>query len=68
MLLAELSNGTNAEWLIADPKGGPPAPKYNIFDCAHVTSNDNSNETYNMVHRLRMTRDFLSFKDSAERL
>lgn len=56
------------EWLIADPKGGPPAPEFNIFDCAHITSKVNADRIYNMVCRLRMTRDFHIFKQEAQQL
>lgn len=57
-----------SEWLIADPKGGPPIPEFNIFDCAQITSQENANRIYSMVHELRMSRDFQKFKIEAQKL
>lgn len=56
------------EWLIADPKGGPPIPEFNIFDCAQVTSKDNANQIYSMVHNLRLSRNFEEFKLDAQKM
>lgn len=55
-------------WLIADPKGGPPVPEFNIFDCAHITSKENADKIYDMIHNLRLTRDFVKFKAEAQKL
>ena len=63
-ILIEL-NAENIEWLIADPKGGPPVPEFNIFDCSCITSPDNANAIYDMVCRLRLTRNLDEFKQSA---
>lgn len=56
------------EWLIADPKGGPPVPEFNIFDCAQVTSKKNADQIYDMVHDLRLSRNFEKFKLEAQKL
>lgn len=56
------------DWLIADPRGGPPVPQFNIFDCSKVTSKENSTKIYQMICDLRLTRDFNSFITSAELL
>ena len=45
------------EWLIADPKGGPPVPEFNIFDCAKITSQENAEKIYDMICELRLTRN-----------
>lgn len=58
---------SNSDWLIADPKGGPPIPKYNIFDCARITSKENSDKIYKMICELRLSRDTGTFvKQSLE--
>lgn len=56
------------EWLIADPKGGPPVPEFNIFDCAQITSKENADQIYEMVHNLRLSRNFEEFKLEAQKL
>ena len=58
----------NIEWLIADPKGGPPIPEFNIFDCAKVTSRECADEIYQMIHELRLSKDLEKFKKKAEKL
>lgn len=57
-----------SEWLIADPKGGPPVPEFNIFDCAQITSKENADRIYDMVHNLRLSRNFEKFKLEAQKL
>lgn len=57
-----------SEWLIADPKGGPPVPEFNIFDCAQVTSKENADQIYDMVYNLRLSRNFEKFKLEAQKL
>lgn len=64
----EKRNTVQVEWLIADPKGGPPVPEFNIFDCAQITSKENADKIYEMVHNLRLTRDFHGFKSEAQRI
>ena len=55
------------DWLIADPKGGPPTPKYNIFDCARLTPREYSEQIYGAIVELRRQKDFNIFKEiSAE--
>lgn len=56
------------EWLIADPKGGPPVPEFNIFDCAIVTTKENARKIYEMICRLRLTRDIHSFVLEAQNM
>lgn len=58
----------NSNWLIADPKGGPPVPEHNIFDSAKITSSENSKKIYDMIHELRITRDIEQFKTNANEL
>lgn len=58
----------SVDWLIADPRGGPPVPEFNIFECAQITSTQNSNIIYQMICDLRLTRDFDSFITNAELL
>ena len=60
--------GGMCEWLIADPKGGPPVPEFNIFDCAKITKREYAQIIYQMVHDLRLTRNLHSFKDKAYQL
>lgn len=61
-------NANDIEWLIADPKGGPPVPEFNIFDCTRITNSENANSIYNMVCKLRLTRDLDEFKENAKKL
>ena len=56
------------EWLIADPKGGPPVPEFDIFDCAKITSQENALKIYNMICELRLTRDMNTFIFKAQDL
>ena len=67
-LISKLKSCNKADWLIADPKGGPPTPEYNIFDSAQITSIKNANEIYNMVYNLRLTQDLDSFMLKAREL
>lgn len=68
-LIDELKHQADWEdWLIADPKGGPPVPEYNIFDCAKITSKKNASKIYEMVRELRLTRDFDGFIQEANDL
>lgn len=59
---------SDSDWLIADPKGGPPVPEYNIFDCAKITSKENSDKIYNMICELRLSRDTEIFVEQASKL
>ena len=59
---------SDSDWLIADPKGGPPVPEYNIFDCARITSRENSNKIYKMICELRLSRDTKMFIKQASEL
>lgn len=61
-------NAYDIEWLIADPKGGPPVPEFNIFDCARITNSENADSIYNMVCKLRLTRDLDEFIENAKKL
>lgn len=56
---------SGSDWLIADPKGGPPVPEYNIFDCARITSKENSDKIYKMICELRLSRDTETFVEHA---
>lgn len=56
------------EWLIADPKGGPPVPEFNIFDCAKITSQENAEKIYDMICELRLTRNGHVFTLQAQSL
>lgn len=56
------------DWLIADPKGGPPVPEYNIFDCAKVTSKENADRIYKMICELRLSRNTDAFVEQAMEL
>ena len=55
-------------WLIADPKGGPPTPEFNIFDCAVLTSPEYSDKIYNSVVTIRKTRNFKEYQDTAAKI
>lgn len=55
-------------WLIADPRSGPPVPQFNIFECAKITTTNNSNKIYQMICDLRLSRDFDSFITNAKLL
>lgn len=68
-LIAEIEKrGGTDEWLIADPKGGPPVPEFNIFDCAQITDKEHSEAIYQMVHSLRLTRNLQAFKENARQI
>lgn len=56
---------SDSDWLIADPKGGPPVPEYNIFDCARITSKENSDRIYKMICELRLSRNTEMFVEQA---
>lgn len=56
-LIKCVESKSGSDWLIADPKGGPPVPEYNIFDCARITSKENSDRIYKMICELRLSRD-----------
>jgi uncharacterized Fe-S cluster-containing MiaB family protein len=50
--------GNIDSWLIADPVGGPPPPRYNIFASRkHVTCSRCTDAIYRAVVHLRQTRD-----------
>jgi len=51
----------NLYWLIADPIGGPPKPKDNIFACAKITCSSCSEKIYNSLVDLRTRRDISRF-------
>ncbi|MCL0058671.1 hypothetical protein M1O47_03220 [Dehalococcoidia bacterium] len=56
-------------WLFADPVGGPPAPKYNIFSARQrCTCTQCSSSIYNAIVLLRQTRDAEAFCDEYRRL
>lgn len=57
-----------AGWLIADPKGGPPAPEFNIFDCAALTPKEYSEKIYEAVVNIRKSRDFTRFQETASKI
>lgn len=67
-LIEEAGKYSNADWLIADPKGGPPAPEFNIFDCARITSTENSNRIYKAICELRRSRDTKAFLEETARI
>lgn len=64
-LVEEANKYPNADWLIADPKGGPPAPEYNIFDCARITSAENSDLIYHAICDLRLSKNTQEFLERA---
>lgn len=68
IILFLLDEFEDCNWLIADPKGGPPVPEHNIFDSAQITSSENSKKIYEMVHELRITRDIKQFKVKANEI
>lgn len=63
-----VESASDSDWLIADPKGGPPIPEYNIFDSAKITSKENSERIYKMICELRLSRDTKMFIDHALQL
>ena len=67
-LVEKASMISHADWLIADPKGGPPTPEYNIFDCARVTNAENSNRIYQAICELRRSRDLEEFLKETARI
>lgn len=64
-LIECVGSSSDLDWLIADPKGGPPVPEFNIFDCAKVTSKINSDRIYEMVCELRLSRNTKVFVERA---
>ena len=67
-LIQSIEKATGSDWLIADPKGGPPVPEFNIFDCAKVTSKENAETIYSMICALRTSRDVNAFAKQAKKL
>lgn len=67
-LIQSTEKATGSDWLIADPKGGPPVPEFNIFDCAKVTSKKNAETIYSMICALRTSRDVNVFTKQAKEL
>lgn len=68
-LISELEkHNSSVEWLIADPKGGPPVPEFNIFDCAQITTREHAETIYQMVHSLRIDRNTHAFREIASQL
>ena len=56
-------------WLIADPIGGPPEPKYNLFTNQNKVTCDNcSSLVYDAIHKLRISRDASEFEDTMSRI
>ncbi|MFX0201831.1 MAG: hypothetical protein ACFFCW_37450 [Candidatus Hodarchaeota archaeon] len=56
-------------WLVADPIGGPPPPKYNIFSSAdNVTCRKCSDTIYSAIVSLRTTRNIENFLKSYNEL
>lgn len=60
-LIQSVDSVSDSDWLISDPKGGPPVPEFNIFDCANITSKENSDRIYEMICELRLSRDTRAF-------
>ena len=50
------------------PDGGPPAPEFNIFDCAALTPTEYSEKIYEAVVNIRKSRDFIKFQETASKI
>ena len=68
--LPDCDDGTMDPWLIADPGGGPPSPKYTIFANrgACVTCAECTRLIYRALVELRLTRDRRAFLTTDELL
>lgn len=67
-LIQCVKSESDLEWLIADPKGGPPVPEFNIFDCAQITSKENADRIYRMICDLRLSRNTKNFIEQAKEI
>jgi radical SAM enzyme (TIGR01210 family) len=70
-IVSEFFNGLPSQslyWLIADPIGGPPKPKNNIFDCAEITCRHCSDKIYHLLVKLRIDRDISHFLLESENI
>lgn len=59
------NHGLIDSWFIADPIGGPPPPKYNLFSAKNkITCNKCSGLIYEAIRELRETKNKKSFFDT----